>query len=249
MNSKAPPLFVHNGEYPKLPNSIRFVCISDTHNKTDGLSIPHGDVLLHAGDFSRVGYPDEVAHFNRFLRTLNHTHKIVIAGNHDLTFDTEKFEIFSQGQFKFLRNVDFSKVKELLNACIYLEDAEIEVFGYKIYGSPWQPVFHDWGFNLPRGPVIAHKWSLIPNDTDILITHGPPMYKKDMCFKGYHVGCEDLKARVEEVKPLVHVFGHVHEDYGVDRDEHTTYINAATCNMKHRPTHKPIVFDLPVKSC
>lgn len=241
-------LFVHNGEHPKLPNSIRFVCISDTHNKTDSLKVPPGDVLLHAGDFSQVGLPDEVTHFNNFLSTLNHTYKIVIAGNHDITFDTQNYEKLTRDQFQFLRNEDFPSVKSLLNNCIYLEDSATEVFGYKIYGSPWQPEFFDWGFNLPRGPLIAEKWSLIPNDTDILITHGPPMDKKDKCSDGFSAGCVDLKNRIEEIKPLVHLFGHIHEGYGVDTDENTTYINASVCNLRYQPIQKPFVFDLPVKT-
>lgn len=241
-------LVIHHGERPKLPGFVRFVCISDTHNETDRVIVPDGDVLLHAGDFSGVGMPEEVSHFNNFLARLPHTYKIVIAGNHDITFDAENYEKHTRSNFQFLREFNFEDVKRLLTRCIYLEDSGVEVFGYKIYGSPWQPEFFDWGFNLPRGPLIAEKWSRIPNDTDILITHGPPKGKKDKCSNGFNAGCEDLKNRIEEIKPIVHLFGHIHEAYGVEFDGSTTYINASMCNLRYNPIQKPFVFDLPMRS-
>ena len=68
--------------------TIKFVCVSDTHNLTNKIQVPEGDVLIHAGDFTNSGKPDEVEWFNKWLGNLPHKHKIVIAGNHDITFDS-----------------------------------------------------------------------------------------------------------------------------------------------------------------
>ncbi|XP_062618352.1 metallophosphoesterase domain-containing protein 1-like [Saccostrea cucullata] len=147
--------------------------------------IPEGDVLLHAGDFTNVGWPGEVKELNDILGQLPHKHKIVIAGNHDLTFDDEMLQNDPEAFEKFglnlekvktdLTSVGVNSAKELLTNCLYLEDACVELYGIKIHGSPWQPEFCDWGFNLPRGQPCLSKWDLIPCDTDILITHGPPL--------------------------------------------------------------------------
>ena len=120
----------------KAEGHTRFVCLSDTHSKTDRLDVPEGDVLLHSGDFSRMGRPDEVQKFNEFLGRLPHRYKIVIAGNHELTFDVASFEKTS---FRFLggKTCDSEAVRALLTNCIYLQDEATEVLGFKIYGSPW----------------------------------------------------------------------------------------------------------------
>ena len=237
---------IHNGEVQQKPGTIRFVCLSDTHNLISKIIIPHGDVLLHTGDFSGIGDEEEVVEFNRFLGSLSFRHKIVIAGNHDLTFDIEKQESLKK-RFNNLINVDAKRVKSLLKECTYLEDSEVLINGYKIYGSPWTPTFFDWGFNLDRGPDIKQKWDLIPGDTDILLTHGPPKGILDRCSDGSEAGCEDLLFKIQEVRPLIHVFGHIHEGYGVKFKGTTKFINASNCTLRYQPTNKPWVFDLPCR--
>ena len=122
---------------PKPTGHTRFVCISDTHNRTDRLDypIPDGDVLIHAGDFTNYGTRDQVIHFNKFLSTLNHSYKVVIAGNHDISFDLENYDsLWSY----FSRNKDEAEeIRQLLTNCIYLEDEEVNVLGFRIFGSPW----------------------------------------------------------------------------------------------------------------
>jgi len=86
--------------------------------------------------------------------------------------------------------------------------------GVKFYGSPWQPRFFDWAFNLDRGEEIKKKWDLIPMDTDVLITHGPPYGILDLTHEGEKVGCEELMKAVLRVQPKIHIFGHIHEAYG-----------------------------------
>ncbi|OMJ90520.1 hypothetical protein SteCoe_7109 [Stentor coeruleus] len=193
-----------------------------------------------------VGLQDEVERFNNLLLSLPHKYKIVIAGNHDLTFDL-KYQENLVRNFPQTSDVNAAEIKKSLKNCIYLEDSEIIIEGYKIYGSPWSPTFFNWAFNLDKGPDIAAKWDLIPKDTEILITHGPPYGILDLCYDGVHGGCEDLLGKVLEIKPLIHLFGHIHETYGVMNNEYTTFINGSNCTLRYDPINDPLVFDLPIK--
>ncbi len=206
---------------------MRFVVLSDTHGFHSKLQVPDGDVLLFAGDFGQRGVEPELLSFNRFLEGLPHRHKIVIAGNHDFCFESEP-----------------ERSKDLLSAATYLCDEAVEVEGHKVYGAPWQPRFCDWAFNLPRGPELAEKWALIPADTDILLTHGPPEGILDRTFDGRHVGCADLHARLRQLKVKVHLFGHIHESYGTSESDGTVFYNASIWNHFHRRLNQPWVFDL-----
>lgn len=122
---------------PKPPGYTRFVCISDTHNRTDKMehAIPEGDILIHAGDFTSCGSRDQVVHFNKFLSTLNHPHKVVIAGNHDISFDLEHYD--SLWWYFSRTREDPVEIRQQLTNCIYLEDEETTVLGFRIFGSPW----------------------------------------------------------------------------------------------------------------
>jgi len=146
---------------------MKLITISDTHGLHWSLDIPDGDVLIHAGDLTDRGILEEVSEFNTFLGTLPHPHKIVIAGNHDLCFEDYRMDC-----------------EEALTNCIYLQDQEVTIDGVRFYGSPWQPWFYDWAFNLERGPEIRAKWDLIPEGTDVLITHGPPYGIGDLTARG-----------------------------------------------------------------
>jgi Icc-related predicted phosphoesterase len=194
-----------------LARTITVVALSDTHGYHRDLEVPDGDLLIHAGDLTLSGRLEEVAVFNTFLSGLPHPHKVVIAGNHDWCFEREP-----------------ERARALLTAATYLEDEAVRVAGLKIYGSPWQPWFLDWAFNLPRGRRIAARWALIPDDTDVLVTHGPPHGIGDETYAGHSVGCEDLLDRVRQVRPHLHVFGHIHEGRGTWRREGTVFVNAST---------------------
>lgn len=238
---------------PISEDKIRFVCISDTHGKIEGskLHMPPGDVLLHAGDFTQKGHMNEIQKFNSYLGALPYKVKVVIAGNHDLTFDdniTEAslrtFGVQKSTVESYLSERGLKSVKQMLTSAIYLEDSLVTVCGIKIYGAPWQPVFCDWGFNLKRGEDILKKWQTIPADLDILMTHGPPVGHGDLTGGNNNVGCVELLNIVQKrVKPKFHVFGHIHEGYGVTSDGYTTFINASTCTRRYLPTNAPIVFD------
>lgn len=110
--------------------------------------------------------------------------------------------------------------------------------------SSWQPEFCKWAFNLKRGEECLKKWNLIPNDIDILITHTPPLGFGDLCCSGVRAGCVELLTSVQKrIKPKYHIFGHVHEAYGIYSDLKIVYINASTCDINYLPNNPPIVFD------
>ena len=205
----------------------RIVCLSDTHNCNEEIIVPDGDILIHAGDSTIRGTQYEVEEFAHWYASLPHRYKIFVAGNHDWLFQIEN---------RFARL--------LVSKFIYLQDSFVIVENLKIYGSPWQPRFFDWAFNLNRGRELAEKWSLIPEDTDILITHGPPNGILDQTPQGDFAGCEQLRKRVEEIRPKAHIFGHIHCGYGTHEEFGVKFINASTCDESYEPTQPPIVFDL-----
>lgn len=209
---------------------MKIICISDTHCQLSDIRVPGGknDILIHAGDSTYRGDIAELTKFNEDLGKLPHKYKIVISGNHDWLFQT-----------------DPSLARSLMTNCTYLQDESIIIEGLKIYGAPWQPEFGGWAFNLPRGIPLREKWALIPPDTDILVTHGPPLGQGDMTlsYNGFpreQVGCWDLATVIQQIKPKLHIFGHIHCGHGVTKDEHTTYINAAICDEQYDPIQKPI---------
>jgi predicted phosphohydrolase len=189
---------------------MRIVCVSDTHGRHRDLTVPDGDLLVHAGDVTRRGELDTVADFDLWLGELPHPHKVVICGNHDFAFQEQP-----------------DAARGLITNAVYLEDSGATVGGLAVYGSPWQPWFFDWAFNLERGPALAAVWAKIPDRTDVLITHGPPAGILDRTDRGELVGCRDLFDRVMEVRPRLHVFGHIHEAAGRLDIDGTTFVNAS----------------------
>jgi len=205
--------------------SLRIVCLSDTHNRHAELVVPDGDVLLHAGDFTGRGTEREVATFGEFLARLPHAHKVVVAGNHDFLFES-----------------DPARARELLGEVTYLQDEGATIAGLSVWGSPWQPWFYDWAFNLPRGPALAERWSLVPEGTDVLVTHGPPKGILDRTSSGLEVGCEELLKARDRIRPRLHLFGHIHEAYGTAAGAILS-VNGCNCNLRYRARNPPVVVD------
>lgn len=206
---------------------MRVVCISDTHTLHEGIQLPPGDLLIHAGDLTSRGALTDVQAFATWFADQPHRHKVLIAGNHDFCFQRAP-----------------TQAEPLVAGFHYLRDHGVEIEGLRIWGSPWQPWFHDWAFNLPRGEPLRKVWAKIPAGTDVLVTHGPPARHCDLTATGEHAGCEDLLARIQAIRPRLHVFGHIHEAHGVLRDEHTTFVNASICNLAYEPVQPPIVIDI-----
>jgi Icc-related predicted phosphoesterase len=213
--------------------------ISDTHNKHKQVtsSLPGGDLLIHAGDISSMGYKHEIQQFCKWFDSLdNYTVKTFIAGNHDFGFEKEP-EMAKEivGSYKWINYLQDSFLG-------YGVDTENYV---KIYGSPWQPEFHNWAFNLPKnGLELEQKWNDIPEDTDILVTHGPAFGYLDTIMGQYdNLGCELLTNRIKTIKPKIHVCGHIHSGRGYVFDGDTHFINASVLDERYQYTQKPLTVE------
>jgi Icc-related predicted phosphoesterase len=202
------------------------VAISDTHNQHDKVILPKGDILIHAGDYSNIGTREDTISFLDWFAAQPHATKIFIAGNHDF---------YAQRQPAEFRSL-------IPSAVHYLENESIVVRGIRIWGSPYTPYFGGMAFNQKRGKNSKAIWDLIPDDTDILVTHGPPHGILDHTYRYTHVGCEELKIKIDQIKPRYHIFGHIHEQPGVERIAETTYMNATQVNLFYQLTRKPLVF-------
>jgi len=111
-------------------------------------------------------------------------------------------------------------------------------------GSPITPWFNNWAFNRERGAEIKLHWDLIPIETDILITHGPPFGIVDETVYSKRTGCEELLLNVYQVKPRLHVFGHIHKDYGQYTNGDTTFVNASVLDDHYQLVYHPVVINL-----
>ena len=218
---------------------MKITFISDTHAKHNQVtsSLPGGDVLIHAGDISNKGYRTEIQDFIKWFSTIeNYTHKIFIAGNHDFSCQDEVSAVQ-----ELLR---LNPGSEYLYDDMFLigdESADYDDM-VKVWGSPWQPEFYNWAFNLPRqGAELKEVWNMIPSDVDILITHGPPYGHLDyVTYSKQNVGCELLRDRIDLIKPKIHVFGHIHSSYGYKFDGTTHFFNAAVLDERYNFTQKPL---------
>lgn len=211
--------------------ALRLVLLSDTHGRHAGLEVPEGDVLLHGGDLTGRGTLDQLRETARWLRRLPHPHKVVIAGNHDFCLEQAP----EAGR----------RILEEEGGCHYLLDEEVTVAGLRVWGSPWQPWFYDWAFNLQRGAPLQAVWAKIPHGIDVLVTHGPPAGVLDQTAHGAAAGCADLEEAVARVRPRLHVFGHIHEAYGQRLRKGTLFVNASTCNLGYEPVQPPVVVTWP----
>lgn len=233
---------------------MRITHISDTHNKHNKVITPGGDILIHSGDISSIGRKHEVEDFIKWFSKQPYRFKIFIAGNHDLTFDSEVlfrdksvhfdrkqyFELPVEGKPDWLVDA----ISELDDDVFYLENSSIDIEGIKIWGSPISPSFgYGWGFNKDRGQEINEVWNTIPNDTDIVITHSPIYgYCDKVSNTNQKVGCEDLYHRLQEVKPHLHFAGHIHEAYGYGETKWGYTFNGCSCNLRYDIDNNPITF-------
>jgi len=176
--------------------------ISDTHSYHDLLTVPEDiDMVIHAGDstnpYGWVQNQPEFEAFYEWFVYLPIQYKVLIAGNHD-AWATKKY------------NVD--RVKE--SGIHYLEHEYVELAGLKIFGSPYTPNFGEWHFMKDRSKLDEY-WKQVPENLDILVTHGPPKGILDLSRNRDNVleycGDQALFNRVVgDIKPKYHVFGHIH---------------------------------------
>jgi Icc-related predicted phosphoesterase len=221
---------------------MKIVLLSDSHCRLRKIEVPQGDILLHSGDLTFKGDVQEISQELRELGRIAKNFKhgcVLIAGNHDWLSEREPALMEQMCKDEGLT---------------YLCNSQIEIEGFKIWGSPVTPFFCNWAWNRYRGDNIKKYWAAIPDDISILITHGPPMgildpverYNGQKCeYEIEHVGCQDLYNRIQELKNLkLHVFGHLHLGYGSIKIGDITYVNASVCTEEYRPINPPIVVEL-----
>jgi len=205
---------------------LKIDLLSDTHSQHDRIITKGGDILIHAGDISYRGTIKEVMPFLEWFEAQKYTHKILVAGNHDWLFE---------------QTPEVCREECERRGIILLNDSGTEVEGIKIWGSPVQPEFCAWAFNRERGEKIKRHWDLIPNDTELLITHGPPMNILDKTFHNEYVGCQDLWYKILETQVKLHVFGHIHEGRGHQYFMDRLFVNASAVDGRYRiVTGEPI---------
>ncbi len=216
---------------------MKLVIVSDTHNKHHKLVLPEGDVFIHCGDSTIMGTLKETAAFANWFRSLDYKYKIVIAGNHDYLF--QDHNSLARSMFDH-------------DNCYYLEDSGLEIEGMLFWGSPWVSPIGKWAFCLEE-KLRDLKWNNIPSVTEVLITHTPPRDILDWIWLASpprsevdkeHLGCARLKSRFASLVPSIHCFGHIHEAYGIDKHQDTTFINASSCNEEYELVNKPIEIEI-----
>jgi len=225
-----------------MKSLVKILFISDTHTQHDGLfnkfKMPEADIIVHAGDITGYGSENSVRKFLKWFGMLEIKHKIFVAGNHDWLFENER-------SWAHQLVAEYSKKYSKIH---YLEDNGVELMNVNFWGSPVSRPFCDWAFNRPEEKQAQH-WAAIPDDIDVLITHNPPYMIKDFASSGSedHVGSPSLYQEVtNRIKPKIHVFGHIHEQYGISTIGETTFINASSVNERYELVNPPILMGVEI---
>lgn len=209
-------------------DSITIICIADTHELHRELEMPSGDILIHAGDFTMFSKSAAaIEDFNEWLGGLSYRHVIVIPGNHE-----------------FFLEADASRRRMLSNATVLINEG-VEILGLKIWGSPVTSLY---GGAFGRGSEgdRAKLYAQIPDDVDVLVTHGPPYGILDRTNQSAQpAGCRELLKRVGQIKPRLHVFGHIHGAYGMQSADTTLFVNAALLGPDGDLHKSPTVLRIP----
>jgi predicted phosphodiesterase len=193
-----------------IVSPVTVVCVSDTHNAQ--FELPDGDLLIHAGDLTQSGSFEQLQLAIDWLRSQPHRHKVVVAGNHDLLLDAALDHGPPRGPDLAPRRRRRQRQELDWGDIIHLQDSAVTLTcsngrQLRVYGSPRSPKHGNWAFQYPRSQNV---WKdVVPDDTDILITHGPPKTHLDL-----NLGCYHLLRELWRVRPSLHVFGHVHEGHG-----------------------------------
>lgn len=213
---------------------MKIVFISDTHNKHRQLEkLPNADVIVHAGDFTSMGYEHEIRDFFKWYSKLTqYKYKIAIAGNHERLFESNGLLAKSH----------------IPDNVVYLEDNEVVIKGIRFYGSPVSLPFYNWAFMRPENKLKQH-WEAIPDNVDVLITHTPPYGFCDFFEpKNENLGSPTLRDEIlMRIKPKISVFGHIHTGRGFKVFNETTFINAANTKeieRKYVMGFKPILVEI-----
>lgn len=201
----------------------KIIAVGDTHGKENWLDLPKSDILIHCGDM-HITSLQELYHMNEWFGQQDFDYKICIAGNHDT----------------HLERIDKKQCKQLFTNAIYLENDYLEIEGLKIYGSPYTPEFNNWSFMYQRRSKEANDlWKQIPDNLDLLISHGPPYQILDKNQNNENCGCEVLQREVFIKMPKRHLFGHIH-GYGHQyiEKERIKFYNTSVLDETYKLTHK-----------
>lgn len=191
------------------------------------LNIPEGDIFIFGGDISETGRIEEITDFNDFLGELPHKYKIITDGNHDLSPE---------------------EISKLITNAIYLQHGLLEIKNIRIWGTSWQ-YWLAYQIQCNKNKISSQElWEKIPTGIDILITHFPPYGIGDLTRNGSHLGSKDLLTAIRRIKPKYHIFGHIHENYGIFKEIidgfEITHINASAIIGFGTELNPPIVFTL-----
>lgn len=219
---------------------VKIVAISDTHGKFNKLTIPSCDLLISCGDYSFTGALHEVRNFHKWLNKQPAVYIVSLNGNHEREV---------QNNFQVSKQIALEQCPR----AHFMEEGSLEIEGFKIWLSAYTPTFFNWGYMKDRGPEIKEHWDRIPDDTEVLVTHGPPYGILDKALHQHaaghtveqFVGCVDLLNRVKELKNLKHhFFGHIHGSYGHVSINNVDFWNVSICDEQYQPTNLPVVVDL-----
>jgi Icc-related predicted phosphoesterase len=207
---------------------MNIVMISDTHTQHEKLGTLSGDVLIHCGD-GGLGRDADWAQVEQL----------------DTWFGRQAFKVIlcTGGNHDFALEAASSRRLPLFKNAIFLEDEEFHFGGVKFYGAPWVPELRDWAF-YQSGPALCERWALIPEDTEVLITHTPPFGILDANSTGRFCGCTDLRKRVDALQLKLHCFGHIHASAGQMRYNDTMYVNASMVNRAYQLAREPVFMEL-----
>jgi Icc-related predicted phosphoesterase len=214
---------------------MRIVAISDIHERWHNIAIPECDLLISAGDYSFHGSPNIVKLYHEWLDQQPATHIISVQGNHETWVEK-----------------NFGEAKKIaLEACPhvhFIDEGLVEIDGIKIYCSAITPMFFNWAWNRARGEEIKAHWDMIPMDTNILISHGPPYGILDIVpwvdgTPKERVGCQDLLDAVKRIKPDLHIFGHIHHSHGEHHEDGTSFYNVSIYDERYAPSNGVTVID------
>lgn len=196
----------------RIPSTVpmKITCLADLHGNFN-INVPPSDLVIVAGD---IGL--NLANSDRFYEW------------HD-RLETEKVIYIAGNMDSFIEKYGFPS-----SASEYLEDSATEFNGYKIWGTPWTPPF----VGAWQGAQKQHM-QMIPDDTDIIVSHSPPYGYGDMINAVEHKGSKYLLDRMREVKPKLVVCGHIHRGHGVYYTRGTKVVNAAVAHGQ-----KPIMVEV-----
>lgn len=209
---------------------MNIVALSDTHGNHRSVEVPPGDIIIHCGDITRKSNIAEVTDFIEWYAGLDFRYKILVAGNHDRFIRKKKPE--------FLELISSHEIS-------YLENTSIQINGFSIFGSPFSLNYGGLGaFTYFDSPAAERIWSMIPENTSILVTHAPPKGFRDFSkTENNNAGCQVLRERVLSIKPQYHIFGHIHESYGIEQHGNSVFINASLSNGSGEIVNKPVVIE------